>query len=369
MAFCKVFDMFGLLILGSIIGNVVVVMGGSKCDFPAIYNFGDSNSDTGGRSAAIFQVPPPYGQTFFKKPSGRLSDGRLILDFIAQTLDLDYLSAYLDSIAPKFSDGANFATGGSSILPGNFSPFDLGIQVNQFTQFKSRTRAFDHDNLNDCYDLPDQKDFSKALYTFDIGQNDLAIGFRSMTPEQIKAAIPNILNQFELNIKRVYHEGARAFWIHNTGPIGCLPLSAITFKARNGTLDQYGCVSFQNELAQDFNLQLKNVVSNLRTQFPSAFFTYVDVYSVKLSLIVNAKKEGFVEPLKFCCGSLDPPLLCGTSAEVNGTTIKASLCADPGRHISWDGLHYTEAANKWIASRILDGSVSDPPVSILAACP
>ena len=80
--------------------------------------------------------------------------------------------------------------------------------------------------------------------------------------------------------------------MHNTGPLGCLPLSAVTFKSKNGTLDQYGCVAAQNEVAQDFNKQLKDVVNRLRTQFPSAAFTYVDVYSVKFSLIVNAKKEG-----------------------------------------------------------------------------
>ncbi|KAI9090106.1 hypothetical protein K1719_028802 [Acacia pycnantha] len=30
------------------------------CDFPAIFNFGDSNSDTGGLSVAFSQAGPPY---------------------------------------------------------------------------------------------------------------------------------------------------------------------------------------------------------------------------------------------------------------------------------------------------------------------
>lgn len=79
----KVFCVLGLLVFVSAMGTGVMVMSDDTgCDFPAIFNFGDSNSDTGGRSAALFQVPPPYGETFFKKPSGRLSDGRLIVDFI-----------------------------------------------------------------------------------------------------------------------------------------------------------------------------------------------------------------------------------------------------------------------------------------------
>lgn len=52
------------------------------CQFPAIYNFGDSNSDTGGISAAFEPIREPYGEGFFHKPAGRDSDGRLVIDFI-----------------------------------------------------------------------------------------------------------------------------------------------------------------------------------------------------------------------------------------------------------------------------------------------
>ena len=49
--------------------------------------------------------------------------------------------AYMDSLGTNFWHGANFKTGGSSILPGGYSPFHLGIQISQFKQFKSRTTA------------------------------------------------------------------------------------------------------------------------------------------------------------------------------------------------------------------------------------
>jgi len=45
------------------------------------------------------------------------------------------------------------------------------------------------------------KDFSKALYTLDIGQNDLAIGFQNMTEEQLKATIPLIIANFTIALK------------------------------------------------------------------------------------------------------------------------------------------------------------------------
>lgn len=54
----------------------------ADCHYPAIYNFGDSNSDTGGISAAFYPAGSPSGETYFHRPAGRASDGRLIIDFI-----------------------------------------------------------------------------------------------------------------------------------------------------------------------------------------------------------------------------------------------------------------------------------------------
>lgn len=58
-----------------------------KCEFKAIFNFGDSNSDTGGFWAAFPAAYPPNGMTFFRRPSGRACDGRLIVDFLGNFPD------------------------------------------------------------------------------------------------------------------------------------------------------------------------------------------------------------------------------------------------------------------------------------------
>lgn len=60
--------------------------GEARCEFQAIFNFGDSNSDTGGFWAAFPAQPAPFGMTYFKKPAGRASDGRLIVDFLGKNL-------------------------------------------------------------------------------------------------------------------------------------------------------------------------------------------------------------------------------------------------------------------------------------------
>ncbi|RVW46572.1 GDSL esterase/lipase [Vitis vinifera] len=303
----KLFWLFGLLIIGSA-GECMGVMGGHgprRCSFPAIFNFGDSNSDTGGRSAAISEVFLPNGETFFGKASGRFCDGRLILDFISTK-------------AP----------------------------------FKSK--------------VPRPRDFSKALYTIDIGQNDLAYGFQHTNEEKVLASIPDILNCcLEYNYMRKVE---RTFWIHNTGPIGCLPYSVIYYQQKPRNLDRYGCVKPHNKVAQEFNKQLKDMVIKLRAQLPHAEFTYVDVYSVKYSLVSQAKDLGFVDLMNFCCGNYyGYHVECGQKAVVNGT-VYGIPCEHPSRHISWDGTHYSEAANEWVAKAILNGSFSDPPIPVSEAC-
>lgn len=63
----------------------------SPCHFPAVFNFGDSNSDTGGLSAAFGQAGPPAGETYFGAPAGRYCDGRLVVDFIGNYYNVIYL--------------------------------------------------------------------------------------------------------------------------------------------------------------------------------------------------------------------------------------------------------------------------------------
>jgi hypothetical protein len=71
-----------------LVASLLCLGGGASAStdfrFPAVFNFGDSNSDTGGRVAAGFEsILPPYGATFFGTPSGRFCDGRLIIDFLS----------------------------------------------------------------------------------------------------------------------------------------------------------------------------------------------------------------------------------------------------------------------------------------------
>lgn len=62
----------------------------------------------------------------------------VILNYAGEHLKLSYLSPYLDSLAPNFTSGVNFAVSGATLLP-QFVPFALDVQVRQFIRFKNRS--------------------------------------------------------------------------------------------------------------------------------------------------------------------------------------------------------------------------------------
>ncbi|KAK2636597.1 hypothetical protein Ddye_031389 [Dipteronia dyeriana] len=132
---------------------------------------------------------------------------------------------------------------------------------------RHRSRWFLLNQLPSSYirnSLPRPDDFSKALYTFDIGQNDLQSGLKLMTEEPLKESVSGITNRLVQAVETLYQHGARAYWIHNTAPIGCLPHSIIYYPLKHGNTDKNGCIISHNEVAQEFNRLLKyRVVSQL----------------------------------------------------------------------------------------------------------
>ncbi|XP_020888652.1 GDSL esterase/lipase At3g05180 isoform X2 [Arabidopsis lyrata subsp. lyrata] len=290
--------------------------------FPAVFNFGDSNSDTGELSSGLGFLPQPsYEKTYFRSPtSGRFCNGRLIVDFLMEAIDRPYLRPYLDSISRQsYRRGCNFAAAASTIQKANaasYSPFGFGVQVSQFITFKSKVlQLIQQDEELGRY-LPSEYYFKKGLYMFDIGQNDIAGAFYSKTLDEVLALVPTILDIFQDGIK------------------------------------------------------LHGLFKKLPQQYPDSRFTYVDIFSIKSDLILNHSKYGFDHSITVCCGTGGPPLNyddqvgCGKTARSNGTIKTAKPCYDSSKYVNWDGIHYTEAANRYVALHILTGKYSETASSL-----
>lgn len=88
----------------------------------------------------------------------------------------------------------------------------------------------------------------------------------------------------------LYDEGGRKFWVHNTGPLGCLPqkLSMVHSEA----LDKHGCLSSYNSAAKLFNEGLDHMCRELRAELRDADIVYVDIYTIKYDLIANSTNHG-----------------------------------------------------------------------------
>jgi hypothetical protein len=80
---------------------------------------------------------------------------------------------------------------------------------------------------------------------------------------------------------------------------------------------------------------------------------------------------GFEHPLIACCGyggKYNFNVGCGGTIEVNGTQIFVGSCERPSVRVIWDGVHYTEAANKFLFHQISTGAFSDPHIPLNMAC-
>ncbi|KAK6158829.1 hypothetical protein DH2020_006143 [Rehmannia glutinosa] len=346
------------------------IMADAKCAYEAIFSFGDSNSDTGGFFAAFPSQPLPYGMTYFNRPTGRPTDGRLYLDFLAQGLGLPFISPYLQSIGSDYRHGANFATSASTVLQpqsslfvNGVSPFYLAVQVNQMKLFKDKVEELKSQGQTN---LPQPDIFGKALYTIYIGQNDFTGYASSAGAGGVKQIVPQIVSQIASAIKELYSIGGRTFMVLNLGPVGCYPAFLVQFPHDNSDYDSSGCLTSYNNAVIEYNSQLKDAVGQVRQQLSDANVIYVDTYSVMLDLFQNPTSHGMQHGTTACCGygggsyNYNQQVFCGSS--------KASACSDPQNYVSWDGIHLTEAANKIMAYGILSGSYSDPAFNLNQLC-
>ncbi|KAK1268722.1 GDSL esterase/lipase [Acorus gramineus] len=338
--------------------------------FPAIFNFGDSLSDTGNlirinASSVIGHIDRfPYGETYFKYPTGRFSDGRVIIDFVVEAFGHPFLPPYLAGPnGTDFRSGVNFAVGGATALNTTF-----------FT--KRNLRLFVNNSLSDqlqwfetlkpllcCTEQDCSEYLGKSLFVLgEIGGNDYNVPLsQGVSLEEVLQSVPKVVETVSSAAKVLIRHGAKKMVVPNLIPLGCSAIYLTLFSRPNETdLDPLnGCLKRYNDLTMYHNKLLKEAVKQLRMEHPQVKFVYADWYDSSIRLYNSPRSFGFIDTLRACCGgggpyNFNPSILCADPG--------FNLCNNPSEFIDWDGIHLTEAAYHQIALGVIYGPYSMPSI-------
>ncbi|KVH97051.1 Lipase, GDSL [Cynara cardunculus var. scolymus] len=283
--------------------------------YTSIISFGDSLADTGNMKAlspkSNGQAPhflfPPYGETFFHKPTGRCSNGRLIIDFIAESLGLPLIPASEAGKTTELAQGVNYAVAGATALDSSFHEA-RGV-YNPMTNASLRVQ----------------------------------LGW-------FKESLPSFCSTVSGNL-----------------PIGCSAAYLTIFYDSDKV--QYdnstGCIIRLNRFAEYHNELLQTELTQIREVHPEVNIIYADYYNAAMQFFRSPNKYGFTNgALKACCGgggpfNYNPSIACADPS--------SNSCAQPDTYFNWDGLHLTEAAYRLVFKSLFEGSYTTPRFNSL--CP
>ncbi|KAI5074261.1 hypothetical protein GOP47_0010222 [Adiantum capillus-veneris] len=337
--------------------------------YPALFIFGDSLSDTG--NAALEALPYamktthlPYGETFPGWPSGRFSDGHLLVDLLATHFDLPLPNPFLNASA-DFVGGVNFAVAGSTALNPScltslkvksLTNLSLDVQISWHLKFKAEVES----SIGLLKGSPTEAAFAEALYVIESGGNDYVYAYSAgYTPSFINfTLIPLVVQKIQSAVNTLISNGARNFLFVTITPLGCLPALLSRY---NGTKDSIGCLEEYNQASFLHGAHLQTMVETLRISYPNDTFLLMDFYGAYKYVQNHNEEFGFVKSLEACCGAGDDyPYNYNADDECNENS--ASLCSDPTAYISWDGVHFTDAFHvqifnqTFITGSFLDGA-------------
>ncbi|MED6179550.1 hypothetical protein PIB30_001844 [Stylosanthes scabra] len=273
---------------------------------PALFVIGDSSVDCGtnnflGTFARANHLP--YGRDFdTHQPTGRFSNGRIPVDYLATRLGLPLVPSYLGQAGDvqDMIHGVNYASAGAGII------FSSGSELGQHISFAQQVQQFTDTLQQFIISMGEDAAtelISDSVFYISIGINDYIHYYLLNVSNVDNLYLPWSFNQFlassvRQEIKNLYNLNVRKVVLTGLAPIGCAPQY----------LWQYG----------------------------------------SMDILKNHESYGFNVTNEACCGygKYKGWIMC-LSPEM--------ACSNASNHIWWDQFHPTDAVNAILADNIWNG--------------
>ncbi|KAJ3701179.1 hypothetical protein LUZ61_004884 [Rhynchospora tenuis] len=272
--------------------------------FNAIYSFGGAYEDTGNIAILAPTKPgyrlllnPPYGETFFNRPTGRASDGRLVIDIIAGYLGLPFIPPSLAQ-DQDFSKGANFAVSGATTL--NLTFFQQNNISNTLllnTSLSIQIEWFENQKPSIC----NTRKFGDSDYLY------MLLGGKTI--DFVNSTVPLVVETIRSAAERLLTQGVMHLVVAGIIPNGCLPQILTYFASGNRSdYDSLGCLRVYNNIGMYHNALLRDEVKQLQVEYPQAKISFSQYYEPIIDFLKNSSQYGFASgtELRACCGTGEP---------------------------------------------------------------
>lgn len=319
---------------------------------PALFVIGDSTVDCGTNNylGTLARADrPPYGRDFdTHQPTGRFSNGRIIVDYLAIRLGLPFVPPYLGQ-SGKIEDmihGVSYASAAAGIIYSSGS--DLGQHISLTQQIQQVTDTFQELELNLGEDAASDL-ISRSIFYISIGSNDFIHYYLRNESNVQSLYFPWEFNQLLATtvmqeIQNLYNVNVRKMVVMGLAPVGCAPHYLWQYGSRHGE-----CIDPINDVMVDFNYAMRSMVRELNRNLTDAMITFCDAFEGSMDIMQNGHFYGFETTSDACCG-------LGKYGGLIMCLLPEMACSDANKHVWWDEFHPTEAVNKILADNIWDGA-------------
>ncbi|KAL1220403.1 GDSL esterase/lipase [Cardamine amara subsp. amara] len=229
----------------------------------------------------------PYGRDFdTHQPTGRFSNGRIPVDYLANRLGLPLVPSYLGQTGTveDMFQGVNYASAGAGIILSSGS--ELGQRVSFAMQIEQFVDTFQQMILSIGEEASDRL-VSNSVFYISIGVNDyIHFYIRNISSVQ-DLYTPWNFNQFlasnlRQEIKTLYNVKVRRMVVMGLPPIGCAPYYLWKYKSQNGE-----CAEEVNSMIMESNFVMRYTVDQLNRELPGASIIYCDVLQSAMDILKN----------------------------------------------------------------------------------